>query len=140
MEITEDFGWAVDARETFVVENSFYNYNRSRKSFTAWLQVDGRNVAMLRYLVGGQEYDLPVICDVEVREEMRGKGLAMKLIRLIEENLIGTNFYTSGGFTPEGLKAFGGKIPIYPWEEQTPKAKYRSMNFVHDWDKFQKID
>ena len=137
--MTDEIGFAVSDTETIVIEDNIYNYNRKRKSFTAWLQVNGKNVAMLRYLIGGQEYDLPTICDIEVRESERGNGYAMRIIRLIEKHIVEGALYTSGGFTPEGLVAFGGKIPICPWEDQTPKAKYSSMNFVHDWDAFQKM-
>jgi len=132
----DEFGFAVSATETIVIEGSFYNYNRSRKSFVAWLQVDGVNVAMLKYLVGGSEYDLPMICDIEVKDSHRGQGIAMRLINLIEEHVIDGKLFTSGGFTPEGLKAFGGKIPIAPWEDQTLKARYSSMGFVENWEKF----
>ena len=134
----EDFGFAVSATETLVIEDSYYNMNRKRKSYTAWLQIDGKNVGMLRYLVGGETYDVPAICDIEIREDFRGQKLGLKLIGMVEEFIIGEKLYTSGGFTPEGFRAFAGVVPVYPdLVNEELKVKYGSMSFIHSWDNFQ---
>jgi len=131
----DDTTFVIDDHTKLIVQTNFYNRINNRKTFTAWMQVDGKNIGMLRYLIGGNEYDFPAVGDIEIRESHRGKKLGLKLITLVEEHVIHAKLYTSGGFTPEGFKAFAGTVPVYPsMHEEELKVKYRSMNFVHDWD------
>jgi len=133
----EEFGIQINESESIVVEGSFYNYNRSRKSYVAWLFVDSKPVGMIRYLIGGSEYDVPCLCDIEIRKEARGKGLGVHFIKLLEEHIINGTLYTSGHYTPEGFRSLSPHLPLLPqsveWGEEPMKC-FNSMTFVQDFD------
>lgn len=130
------FNVTVNSHETLIVENNFYNEYRTRKNYVAWLLIDGVNVGMIRYLVGGNE--IPMICDIEIREEHRGNKLGLRLIHLIENELINDSLHTSGNYTPEGYRALSNKIPVNSYNgDNTPKLAHSSINFVLNWDEFQ---
>jgi len=133
----EDFGVAIDSTRSIVVENNIYNYGRSRKRYTAWLTVDGKAVSMISYLDGGSEYDVPMLCDIEVKKENRGNALGVTFVKLLEEHVIGGTLYTSGHYTPEGFRSLSDSLPLAPHAVEAgekPSQQFRSMGFVADWD------
>lgn len=79
----------------------------------------------------GKRFGEACICDIEVREQYRGRGLAKRLILSVEEH-IGARLHTTGGFTPEGEAALGA-TPQHPGHPK-PAHGYSAMSFVHDWD------
>ena len=99
----------------------------------AWLlDHEGTALGMIHWShQPGKRFGEACICDIEVREEYRGRGLAKRLILSVEDELSET-LHTTGGFTPEGEAALGTtpQHPGYP----KPSHGYRSMSFVHDWD------
>jgi hypothetical protein len=132
------YGISASVAETIVIEDSLYNYNRSRKSFTAWFQVNGINAGMIRFLVGGN--DVATICDIEIRKEFRGQKLSVHCIRLLEELVVEDTLYTSGHYTPEGFRSLSDNVPLLPYaasQGEIPTIDYKSMSFVHDWDSYQ---
>lgn len=126
------------ASDVHVVDDHHHLTFRARTPFHAvaeakhwWLHEDGAPVAYLhtlRYL-NRDEYQF-VLCDIEVRETHRGRGLARAVITAAEE-VEGLTLYTSGGFTPLGAQALGW-LPVMPGQE--PGVKFDDMPFVEDWD------
>lgn len=121
----------------------------------AWLLKDDVPVAMVRYGAYREDYEgtrgNPNECsmaDIETREELRGRGYGMEVIRMTEKLILGGRLIHSGGsYTPEGRAALGGKLPYTQMahtydhkktlaEGKIPEASYRSMTFIHDWDDF----
>lgn len=122
--------WEFDDDSVMLVERTnvvFPEYKR------AWLRDhQGEVIGMIHWShKPGERFGEACICDIEVREEHRGRGVAKRLILSVEDR-IGDRLHTSGGFTPEGEAALG-KTPQHPGQPK-PKHGYRSMNFVHDWD------
>lgn len=133
----EEFGVVIDAETHIVIEGSFYNYNRARKHFSAWLVINGETVGMIRYLVGGTEE--ATLCDIEIRKEHRGKKLSATFIKLLETKVIGEQLFTTGHFTPEGHRSLADVISMPEWaikQGKEPEVAYRSMGFVENWDTF----
>ncbi len=122
--------WEFEDDWTMLVEstNSYFpEYKR------AWLRDhEGTVLGMIHWSYSpGERFGEPCICDIEVREEYRGRGLAKRLILSVEDRL-GERLHTTGGFTPEGQEALGN-TPQHPGHPK-PSHGYRSMSFVDDWD------
>lgn len=105
-----------------------------------WLRLaDGTPVGMIHWSEKTGEYERPCICDIEVREEYRGRGYAKRLIHAVEDQL-GDRLHTTGSFTPEGRAALSHETPQHPgFPVEGPQHDFRSMNFVHDWENLQEI-
>lgn len=122
--------WEFEDDWTMLVESA----NRFHPEYKrAWLlDHEGTPLGMIHWSHSpGERFGEACICDIEVREEFRGRGLAKRLILSVEDQ-IGERLHTTGGFTPEGEAALGA-TPQHPGHPK-PTHGYRSMNFVHDWD------
>ena len=104
------------------------------KRFTAWLMDDAKAVAWAVFEDGAEYGGFTCLCDIETRPGHQGKGYARQIMSLIAETT-GKPLATTGSFTPEGWKAFHGKIPVLPKYDVPTGPSYRSMTFVEDWDK-----
>lgn len=121
--------WVLDDGASMLVEHP-HRYTGYRK---AWYRLpDGTPVGMIHWSDREEEYTVPCICDIEVREEHRGQGHARRMIQEVEAR-IGGRLHTTGSFTPEGRTALEAKTPQHPW---IPKEEHgcSPMTFVHDWD------
>jgi hypothetical protein len=103
--------------------------------FSAWLMLDGKAVAWAVFEDAPEYGGFICLCDIETRPGFQGKGYARQIMSLIAENT-GKPLATTGSFTPEGWKAFSGKLPVLPKYDEPTGPSYRSMTFVDDWDKF----
>lgn len=130
-------GIAVTGEEHLIVESTDYSYPVSRKRFTSWFVLNGVPVGMIHFLMGGNE--VPVLCDIEIREEYRGRGLSRRFVSLLEEFVVEGTLYTSGHYTPEGFRSLSSWLPLKPDAAEygdTAAIYFRSMNFVTNWDNF----
>lgn len=75
-----------------------------------------------------------MLCDIEVRPGWRGNELGISLIRLIEQETQMT-MYTSGNFTPKGLRSLSEHLSVLGKEQEPTQPAHRDMTFVQDWDK-----
>lgn len=125
---------------TFLVEEKRLSYMAGHKEYRTWLLVDGVEVAYLslmmvdEYFTGDTAPTL-LVCDIEVREEYRGRGYSKEIVKAASEHF-GIQVMTTGSYTPEGLVALKGRIPLARGsKEDETKPSFRSMKFVEDWDK-----
>lgn len=135
----QDFGFAFNSQETVVVESDMYNVGRSTKRFTAWFQIDGKNIAMITYLTYEDGVTPPTLCDIEVRKEFRGNKFALKFIEVLEAHVLGEKLHTTGSYTPEGFRSLSAAIPLVQsaYGQSEASVRFKSMDFVYDWDAFQ---
>lgn len=105
----------------------------------AWRMRRGQPIVMVRALLltdelrAHSEFERDTLCDVEVRESERGRGLALQTIAAVND-AYGVTLHTSGNFTPRGLRALEGRIPLVPGAERKTRAAFRDMTFVENWD------
>lgn len=126
METVETTGTYRVLRETRVP------YHRIAEDSHWWLILDGEPAAYLHTLRYLRHDNFPfVLCDIEVRDTFRGRGLTRTLVSAAE-HATGQRLHTSGGFTPLGAAALAW-MPLVPGSEE-PGVKYRDMAFVADWD------
>jgi GNAT superfamily N-acetyltransferase len=122
--------WEFDDGWTMAVEQANSYYPEFKRG---WLRLpDGTPIGMIHWSTKDAE---PCICDIEVRDEYRGQGLAKRLIHSVEDQ-IGGRLHTTGSFTPEGRAALAAATPQasgYPARQHD----FRSMTFIHDWDALQ---
>lgn len=123
-----DDEWVSEDGTSMLIERSRHEgYHR------AWYRLpDGTPVGMIHWSNRQEEYTVPCICDIEVREEYRGQGHARRMIQEVEQRT-GVRLHTTGGFTPEGRAALEAMTPQHPFMPK-PQYGYDSMAFVHDWD------
>lgn len=126
--------------KTFLVEEQHKGYLAGHKEYRTWLLEDGIAVAYLslimvdEYFTGDTEPTL-LLCDIEVREEYRRQGYSKEIIEHANEHF-GMQVMTTGSYTPEGLAALKGRVPLARGsKEDEDKPSFRSMNFVEDWSK-----
>lgn len=126
--------------KNFLVEENHCGYPGGPKKYRTWLLVDGIEVAYLNlmmvdeYFTGDTEPTL-LLCDIEVREEYRRQGYSKEIIKQANEHF-GMPVLTTGSYTPEGLAALKGRIPLARGsKEDDQEPSFRSMTFVEDWDK-----
>lgn len=120
----------------------------SNSMIDTFMLIDGVPVAYLCYfhhddnhVVEGEEKGL-ALCDLEVRPEYRGKGLAKEIIRRVQESEDGKILYTSGCYTKTGYERLvrngEGLVPMQQWRVRygdTHHEAFKDMTFVRDWDK-----
>lgn len=123
-----------------LVEEKRLGYMKGHKEYRTWLLVDGIEVAYLsvmlvdEYFTGDTTPTL-LLCDIEVREEYRRQGYSKEIIKAVSEHF-GQQVLTTGSYTPEGLAALKGRVPLARGsKEDNTKPSFRSMNFVEDWEK-----
>lgn len=107
----------------------------------AWLATELGTIGYMKFHVRDETFDADAgphlgICDIEIREDARGIGFAKELRTVVEQET-GLLLYSSGGFTPEGWKAFGDCSRFLPKCEFRPlpseEPAYGSMGFVTSW-------
>lgn len=74
---------------------------------------------------------LMFICDIEVREGYRGRGIARAMIEAVEA-LEGQEMFSSGSYTPLGFAVLSRRARLAPGYEAS--IRHRDMSFVLDWD------
>lgn len=123
----------------------------SYQSWTTWYREDRKTIGMMKVSrkdfseEDQKRWNLPaceyVLCDVEVVESARGRGVAMQMVKDTEKAGLteGNAVHTTGNYTPEGFRSLGGKLPLskYDSNRRGHVQSFNSMTFVHDWEKFQ---
>lgn len=115
-------------------KGDWHSEQRGIEDFNFFLTID-RTVVAYAHLLHHTYYGENVFClsAIEVREGHRGKGYARQLMTLIEQKK-GYTLATTGGYTPEGFKAFGGKLPLLPDGTDHGRATFGSVEFIDDWE------
>lgn len=105
----------------------------TRQDYCSWLVCSGRPVAMVRY---SHHDDNWMLCDIEVREDERGRGLGMEFLNWLMENICGETMYTTGSFTPKGARSLQPHLVVESGYAlaSDPGIKFDDMNFVYSWD------
>lgn len=114
------------------------------KMFHAWLSVDGTTVA---YLYGRyNEHDSETgfgystrkqgvwLWDIETREEYRNQGYSKILLKMVAEHFNFDQVQHDGNFTPEGWSFLRSNLRRPEAAEKLKAPRFRSQNFVEDWD------
>lgn len=112
---------------------SFIGNGKSTKNYCAWLVIGASPIVMFHYMEMENRH---VICSVEVRSSSRGYGLGHWFMKWAEENLMSTQLYSTGQYTPEGARSLQGKFPLDPIYSRANRG-YGSQNYVRDWDEFE---
>jgi hypothetical protein len=98
------------------------------------LFVDDVAVAYLKLLSKPEYEGMASLCTIETRPGFQGKGYGSMIIAEASK-ATGLTIGTTGGFTPEGFKAFSGKLPRILDFPVPTKPTFESMTFIDDWDK-----
>jgi GNAT superfamily N-acetyltransferase len=127
--------WLPDGSRLFLEEKPITHFlpvAGLRKQY--WLQFStGLFVAFMEAVSYEREKDSFILSAIEVRPSHRGLGLARELVRIVEE-LEGTELHTTGGFTPEGIRALAF-LPLI--EGYWPTECFPTMDFVEDWEELE---
>ena len=101
-----------------------------------WLLDDGVPVAFLQVIHRPNENETSLypqlsVCDIEVRESVRGRGFAREIIGKVQD-VYGATLHTSGSYTPLGFAALAAHLPLSSTEPAA--VRFEDMAFVRDWD------
>jgi GNAT superfamily N-acetyltransferase len=107
----------------------------SRRSAHWWmLDESGDAVAFMKTQVDANasgEFSVALtVCDIEVRDDVRGRGWARAIIAAVEAHY-GQRLHTSGGYTPLGFKALGAHLPVAYGNRA--EVRFEDVTFVADW-------
>lgn len=97
------------------------------------LIVNNTAVAYLKLLSKDEYQGMASLCTIETRPGYQGKGYAAKILQEAA-TAINTTIGTTGGFTPEGFKAFNGKLPRIANYPAATKPTFESMTFIENWE------
>lgn len=103
----------------------------------AWLLADGKRVAWADYHL--DENGTPMLHTIETRPGYRQQGFATLLLNAIAEHCGVEAVHHDAGFTPEGLSYISGKLTRPEWAGESV-ARFRSMDFICDWEQGYKHD
>lgn len=127
LEVTVD-----DANTLHVFTLYFGSYSEtSRNRHVAWLIENGVTIGYISFITGGSE--IPMLADIEIREEYRSKGYSKYLITTVEE-FLGEKLYTSGSYTPLGYERLSRTLTNADPTKVVTGPTFRDQNFVADWD------
>lgn len=114
---------------------------KSRKEISSFasvfefvLMVEDEAVAYVKLLTKDEYNGMASLCTIETRPGHQGKGYARTIITEAGKDL-GMTIGTTGGYTPEGFKAFNGKYPRILGIPEAVKPTFESMTFIDDWKK-----
>lgn len=102
--------------------------------FHFWLSIDEINVAYMKadYKEVKKVGKLS-LHDIEVREEYKGKGLSIEIMKQAAEAFNVDYVTHSGDYTPEGYERIFKHIH-HERAQEIKGASYRAMTFVEDWE------
>ncbi len=97
-----------------------------------WFNLNGKNVVWIEYaLENGKVY----LWSIETRPEYRNQGFAYQALDILEDHCEVDRIYHDGEYTPEGFHFLSSQLVVPAGVQKQTKATFRSMNFIHDWDK-----
>lgn len=97
------------------------------------LIVNDTAVAYLKLLHKEEYQGMASLCTIETRPGHQGKGYAATILEEAAK-AINATIGTTGGFTPEGFKAFNGKLPRIANYPEATQPTFESMTFIDNWE------
>lgn len=124
-----------DYKDNLKLEVSTLYFGRysetSRNKHVAWLIEDDEVIAYISFITGGDE--IPMLADIETRDEYRGKGYARVTVAAVEA-LVGEKIYTSGSYTPLGYERLRGFLTNSDPTKVVDGPIFRNQTFVESWE------